>query len=200
MNGYVVVNGSEIAAFVQDMYSLDPAKRQTLVKQVVEDFLVWRFKRNGPAATGIAPDRGSQSPQGNLNMNTDTTAAGARQAEHPAYTLRRLADEMAITMSLYPEAPSCAVIFPAGKTDYPVLLMMCRDYSEITKATFAYREAHREKVRLYHETFRPGEVVPLPEKPQHKAYWDAFHKASQAHMALMDAFDDVGTLIEGDAA
>lgn len=37
---------------------------------------------NGPASAATDPDRGSQSPEGNLNMGTDTTGAAGNPDRH----------------------------------------------------------------------------------------------------------------------
>jgi hypothetical protein len=160
-----------------------------------------RDKIKGPASAATDPDRGSKRLTGHLNMDTNSTAASARQDEHPAVKVRRLMRELSAALAEDIDGrATVALVYPEGQHDYPLCVCYDRDYALMTKRMFAYRDAHREKVRLYHETFRPGEVVPLPEKAQHKAYWDAFHKASQAHMALMDAFDASGIVIDGAAA
>jgi len=88
MNGYVVVDGTEIAAFVQEMYGTRSTPKRQQVEQIVEDFLVWRFKKNGPAEAATSPSRGSQSPKGQSNMATDTTGADARQDRDPIRAAR----------------------------------------------------------------------------------------------------------------
>ena len=75
MNGVVVVDGVEIAAFVQEMHSTAPAKRRLMIEQAVEDFLVWRFKKKGPASAATDPDRVSRNPlEGSSNVSSNTTA------------------------------------------------------------------------------------------------------------------------------
>lgn len=72
-NGVVIVDGMQIAAFVQEMHGTAPGKRRLLIEQIVEDFLVWRLRKNGPAEAATSPDLGSNpSQKGNENVGTDT--------------------------------------------------------------------------------------------------------------------------------
>ncbi|MGN6143432.1 MAG: hypothetical protein ACTHOP_07575 [Mesorhizobium sp.] len=101
MNGVVVVDGTEIAAFVHDMYQTRSTPKRQQVEQIVEDFLVWRFKKNGPASVGALPDRGSQSPKGKSNMKEDNTrptdeaiVSAMRMLEGPIHSLVMMAELM----------------------------------------------------------------------------------------------------------
>lgn len=78
MNGFVVVDSTEIAAFVQDMHATASFKRQVQIEQIVEDFLVWRFKKKGPASAPTLPSHGSSNPPKDIqNMGNNTTPAAA---------------------------------------------------------------------------------------------------------------------------
>lgn len=126
------------------------------------------------------------------------SVAAEPEQEDVNVKIRRLMRELSTALAEDMDGRAAmALVYPEGRNNYPRAVCYDQDYATMTQRMLAYRDAHREKVRRYHETFRPGEVVPLPEKPQHKAYWDAFHKASQAHMALLDAFDEMGSVIEG---
>lgn len=101
MTGVVVVNGSEIAAFVQDTHGSAPVKRRIQIETIVEDFLVWRCKKKGPASAPTLLSRGSQSAKGNSNVDTHNTrasdeaiVAAMRMLEGPIHSLLMMSEIM----------------------------------------------------------------------------------------------------------
>ncbi len=121
--------------------------------------------------------------------------AEAVENEHPAAKVRRLARELADAMVEVPEYAANAIVYPSGSGD-GIYFLCDQQYSRMTRAMLEYQKAHQEKIRAYAETFAPDERIPLPERPEHRRYWDAFHRCNQAQYALMDAFE-AGPIIDG---
>lgn len=76
MPGVTIIDGAEIARFIEATYPSAQYGDRLNIERTVEAFLEWRAENNGPAATGIAPDRGSALRRGaKENEETTTTAA-----------------------------------------------------------------------------------------------------------------------------
>jgi hypothetical protein len=75
----MIIDGSEIAAFVQDVHGAEPVKRKIKIERIVERFLEWRDESKGPATVAAVPSHGSTIPGKDTEMNevTNTTAAPA---------------------------------------------------------------------------------------------------------------------------
>ncbi|GMB83414.1 hypothetical protein NN6n1_41970 [Shinella zoogloeoides] len=65
----MIIDGSEIATFVQDMHGAEPVKRKIKIERIVERFLEWRHEKKGPATVAAVPDHGSTNPQKDTEMN-----------------------------------------------------------------------------------------------------------------------------------
>lgn len=160
-------------------------------------------QKNGPASVGALPSRGSTNSrkENDMNESSNTTAAPVAAREHPATRMFDAARELRSAMLANPDAPGLMMVFADPAMSHPIVSLEQREYAQLSRLTWAYRDAHRAMCRAYQATFAPNESVPLPELPQHKRYWDAFHACTRAHMALLEAFDayDHGT-IEGEAA